>query len=269
MKVLITGAAGGLGRVFVNECIRRGFDVCGTDINEAGLLKVKKGIWSRFNKEILAYGCDITDDKSIDSLLEYLKENDFEADMLLNIAGLDNEGGFLQRPFDDIQKIINLNILGTLRITHKLLSRRNNSKKFYLINISSLAAEQPIPLKATYAASKRFILDFSRAISEELKSKQVNVLAVCPAGLVTTESVFKAIKGQGFFGTITTCNMEIVVKRTLDYSLKGKTKYIPGSFNKFTSFINHFLPIGITTKLLYKRWIKAQSTWLPQNIRGS
>lgn len=268
MNVLITGAAGGLGRAFINECIKRGYGICATDINEVGLSSIKKGVKNRYDKEILVCKCDITIDDSVNNLLDYLEDLNFSVDMLINVAGIDNEGGFLQRSFNDIQKIINLNILGTLRVTHKILSRKEILKRFYLINISSLAAEQPIPLKATYAASKRFLLDFSQAISEEFKSKQINVLVVCPAGLVTTENVMKAIKGQGFFGAITTCNIEIIVKRTLDYSLRGRTKYIPGTFNKITSFLNHFLPVNLITKLLHKRWAKAQSTWLTNNIRG-
>ncbi len=268
MNVLITGAAGGLGRAFINECIKRKYDICATDINEIGLNSIRQGVKNRYDTEILVYQCDITNDESINKLIDYLDDSGFTVDMLLNVAGLDNEGGFLQRPFTDIQNIINLNILGTLRITHRILSRKVINKKFYLINISSLAAEQPIPLKATYAASKRFLLDFSQAISEEFKSKKINVLAVCPAGLVTTESVIKAIKGQGFFGAITTCNMEIIVKKTIDYSLKGRRKYTPGLFNKITSFLNHFLPVNLITKLLFKRWTKAQSTWLTNSISG-
>jgi short-subunit dehydrogenase len=84
---------------------------------------------------------------------------------------------------------------------------------------------------------------------------------------VTNETVIKAIEGQGFFGALTTCRMEVIVKKTIKYVLKGKTKYIPGFFNKFTSLLNHFLPTGITTKILYKRWTKAQSQWLPENLR--
>jgi short-subunit dehydrogenase len=267
MKVLITGAAGGLGRVFVNECVKRGYDVCATDINHSGLLNIRKGVLSRFKKEILTYKCDITDDGSISELEDYLEKNGFEIEMLINVAGVDFEGGFLQRSFSEIKDIVSLNILGTLRITHRLLAKKDSSKRFYLINISSLAAEQPIPLKATYAASKRFLLDFSQALSTELKSKNVNVLAVCPAGLVTNETVIKAIEGQGFFGTLTTCRMEVIVNKTIKYALKGKTKYIPGFFNKFTSLLNHFLPTGVTTKILYKRWAKAQSQWLPENLR--
>jgi len=268
MKVLITGAAGGLGRAFVNECTKRNYQVCATDINTQGLKTMKEGIFNRYKKDILIHPCDLTKDDSVQSLLDYLTEQQFDADMLLNVAGIDYEGGFLDRSFSDIQNVINLNILGTLRVIHKILSSKKFSNRFYIVIISSLAAEQPIPLKATYAASKRFLLDFSRALGEELKSKNVNVLAVCPGGLTTTNEVMNAINGQGFFGAITTCNIEKVVTHSIDYVMKGKTKYIPGVFNKLISGLNYLLPVRFTTKYLYKRWAKAQSTWLTGSVKG-
>lgn len=262
MNVLITGAAGGLGRVFINECLKRNYDVCATDIDESGLKQIKDGMFFKHARSILTFPCDITNKSSLDRLMDYLMDNGFEVDMLLNVAGMDKEGGFLERNFSEIEKIIHLNVLGTLGVTHKVLSYKEISKPFYIINISSLAANQPIPLKATYAASKRFLLDFSRALSQELSSKKVKVLAVCPGGLATRDDVMKAIEGQGFFGAITTCNMEKVVSKSIDYVIKGKQIYVPGGVNKFSRFISYFIPVGTTTKILYKRWLKAQSTWL-------
>ena len=264
MRVLITGACGGLGRVFVNECLKRGYSVCAVDINESGLISLVEGTSYRYNQSILYYSCDLTDEKSIDNLIDYLNSNKFHVDMLLNVAGVDYEGGFIEREYNQVKKIIDLNILGTLCISHKiLLNRYNKNKKFFLVFVSSLAAEQPIPLKSAYAASKKFLLDFSTAISQELLIENVNVLSVCPGGLVTNDQVLKAIQGQGFFGHLTTCKMEIVVAQTLNKVIRGKTnKYIPGVFNHFLKVLNHLVPINIKMKILYKRWKKAQSTWL-------
>ncbi len=262
MKVLITGAAGGLGRAFVNECAKRGYEICAIDINESGLKNIKEGIKNRFSKDIVTFNCDITDDASIKSLGESLNELDFRPDMLLNVAGVDHEGGFTQREFNELNRIVELNISGTLRITHNVVSQKEKNKPLYIVFVSSLAAEQPIPLKATYAASKRFLLDFSYALGEELKEDNVKVLALCPGGLATKDDVIKAIEGQGFFGSVTTCNIEKVVTRTIDKVLKGRKKYVPGNFNKFTAILGSLIPINLTTKLLHKRWTKAQSTWL-------
>ena len=53
-------------------------------------------------------------------------------------------------------------------MTHALLRLRDTTEMFHIINVASLAAFYPMPYKATYAASKRFLLDFSLALGEEL-----------------------------------------------------------------------------------------------------
>jgi len=262
MNVLITGAAGGLGRAFVNECARRGYFIIATDVNKHGLSNIRQGIEYRFGKSILTYQCDITSQESIDILMKQLEDKEIGIDMLLNVAGLESEGNFKENSFENINKIIQLNILGTLRITHNVLSRRFDKRPLYIVNVSSLAAKQPIPLKATYAASKRFLLDFTYALAQEQKHDSVKVLALCSGGLATNVNVIQRIEAQGFFGTITTCRIEKTVHRTINKVLKGKTIYIPGIFNKFTTFLGYFIPVNIKTKILYKRWFNAQSTWL-------
>lgn len=262
MKVLITGAAGGLGRAFVTECIKRGFSVYATDINEDGLKQIKEGIKRRFNIEILIHQCDITNNDSITALINDIIARDYEIDMLLNVAGVDYEGGFLNREFNDLKKIIDINILGSMAMTHRVIKNRRQNTPFYLVFISSLASQQPIPLKATYAASKRFLLDFSRALAEELQEANINVLTVCPGGLATNTQVIEAILAQGFFGSITTCNIEKVVSKTITKSLKGKRIYIPGFFNRLTTILNRLIPASLTARILYKRWKHAQKMWL-------
>lgn len=262
MKVLVTGAAGGLGREFLAECVRRGFDVCATDVDPRGLETIRQGLFDRFKTEIDVFPCDITREASVEELVSHLEIQGFRPDMLLNVAGVDFEGGFLSRDFSEIGKIVEVNVLGSLRMTHRILSLRDPKAPFYLVFVSSLAAGQPIPLKATYAASKRFLLDFSRALGEELREEGVSVLSVCPGGMATTPKVVEAILAQGFFGAVTTCPVERIVSRTIRLTLKGKAVYVPGLFNRFTLFLNRFLPVAFTLRILHGRWKRAQERWL-------
>lgn len=270
MNVLVTGAAGGLGRAFLAECVRRGYGVCATDVDRRGLETIREGLRDRFKTEIRIFACDITRSESVEGLVSFLEAERFRPDMLLNVAGVDFEGGFLSRDFSEIGKIVEVNVLGSLRMTHRILSLRNPKAPFHLVFVSSLAAGQPIPLKATYAASKRFLLDFSRALGEELREEGVHVLSVCPGGMATTPKVVEAILAQGFFGAVTTCPVERIVSRTITKALKGKTVYVPGIFNRFTLFLNRFMPVEFTLRILHGRWKRAQERWLaPQPARNA
>ena len=167
MNVLITGAAGGLGRAMAVECGKRGYDLFLTDMDEAALRRVQIGFERRFGVAVAVKACDLTKPESVDELLAAFDENGLRFDMLLNIAGLDYEGAFLSREREAVCRIVSLNDAGTLRITHAVLERRREGKPFTAVFVSSLASLFPMPLKATYAASKRFLLDFATALRQE------------------------------------------------------------------------------------------------------
>jgi len=260
--VLITGAAGGLGRAFAVDCARRGYDLLLTDINASGLELLEKGLTSRYPVRVLTKPCDLTDDKDVDALFQYAGANNVRFEMLLNIAGVDFEGGFFERSTESILKIVRLNVEATLRITHKVLKHRIENKRFYLVFVSSLASFYPMPLKATYAASKSFLREFACALGQELKPLGVSVLTLCPGGLPTTPEALSGIAAQGFWGEVTTNRLEKVTRRTISRILKGYSIYIPGFINSAFRFAGAVVPKQLIARLLYARWNGAQEQWL-------
>lgn len=267
LTVLITGASGGLGRAFALECADRGFDLLLTDINAEGIERVKNGILRQYDVYVYTKPCDITKENEVDALINYAKDANIKLDMLLNVAGIDYEGGFTAQSFENITKILRVNIEGTLRMTFQALSIRRKTGKFYIVFVSSLASMYPMPLKATYAASKRFLFDFSLALAQELKSQNVKILTLCPGGMPTVPSCIEAIKAQGFWGEITTNALEKVARRTISKALRGRNVYFPGVINRLFSMAARIVPFWIITRLIYSRWQKAQAKWIAkQNI---
>ena len=263
MNVFITGASGGLGRAMANECGRRGYNMLLCDINEQGLKSIQRGLERQFGVTVTTAACDLTSESSVDALMQRLDSYQIRFDMLLNIAGVDFEGSFLGRDRRDISRIISLNNDATLRITHAVLSRRREGNPFYLLFTSSLASMYPMPLKATYAASKRFLLDIAVALGAELKNQNVNVLALCPGGLATTREAMEGIAAQGFWGTATTNPLERVSKQTID-RLEGRGGvFIPGALNRTLTFFGNLLPRSWVAAAIYHRWSKAQQQWNP------
>lgn len=262
MNVMITGASGGLGRVLATECAMRGYNLFLTDINRAGLLSLKQGLERQYKVCIAAKACDLTKSESVDELVSFIDLHGIRFDMLINVAGIDFEGGFLGQEREKITKIVALNNEAALRITHDILLRRRPGRQFVLIFVSSLASMYPMPLKATYAASKRFLLDFALALRQELKNQNATVLTLCPGGLVTTKEAMRGISAQGFWGNATTNSLEIVARKTINHALQGKSIYIPGLLNRTLSFLGKLLPRSWVASLIYLRWNKAQVKWL-------
>ncbi len=260
MMVLITGASGGLGRAMAVECAERGYSLFLTDLHESELAQIREGIRRRYDVEVFTRVCNLTDESQVTALFAYADQQGLRFDMLLNIAGIDFEGGFMDRDCQKTIGIVRLNIEATMRVTHEALARRADS--FYLVFVSSLASLYPIPLKATYAASKRFLLDFSLALGQELRGKNVHVLSLCPGGLATTEDAMNGIAAQGFWGNATTNRLEVVAHRTVSRVLAGRKMYIPGLVNRTFSMLGGIVPRTLIARLLYNRWLSAQEKWL-------
>lgn len=262
MNVLITGAAGGLGRAMAIECAKRKYNLFLTDINKTGLMQIKIGLKRQYDITVAIKDCDLSNRKSVDKLFAFIDHHNIHFDMLLNIAGIDFEGSFQNRERDKITKIIEVNNRAALLITHDILKRRKSNGHFYAVFVSSLASMFPMPLKATYAASKRFLYDFALALRQELKQENANILSLCPGGLITNEEAKAAIDAQGFWGDITTNHLEKVARKTLDRVLSGKDKYIPGGFNRFLAILGKIIPRRIIAYCVYSRWNCAQRKWL-------
>ena len=85
-----------------------------------------------------------------------------------------------------------------------------------------------MPVKATYAASKRFLLDFSLALRNELREQNATVTVLCPAGLPTTEGCIAAIESQGLMGQLTTEDIGKVAHQTVEAVIARPADRHPG-----------------------------------------
>ncbi|NLM36522.1 MAG: SDR family NAD(P)-dependent oxidoreductase [Firmicutes bacterium] len=252
--VCITGATGGLGRAFAVECAERGWDLVLTDLSAEALANLATALSVAYEVNVRSYPCDLTDNASREAMFEAFRQSNLTFWSLINVAGIDYEGPFKDRTLGQIRKVIRLNIEATLEVTRTILDLRDETKVFRLINVSSLASFYPMPVKAIYAASKRFLLDFSLALREELRPWGGTVTTLCPAGMPTTAEVINRINAQGLMGRITTKNVGFVVARTLDHALKGHSVYIPGLVNRLLRLLGGLIPPTLVAHLIGHRW---------------
>jgi len=257
-RYFISGATGGLGKAFAVECARRGWDLFLTDLDQAGLETLSEGLRRSYLIDVDYLPADLTDLPSRENLLSYVDSLGLAFRGLINVAGLDFEGEFLEISRPSLRTILRLNIESTLEITHYLLSRASSLIPFRVINVASLAAFYPMPIKATYAASKSFLLNFSLALREELRDQNATVTVLCPAGLPTKPTTIRSIKAQGAMGAITTENIGAVVNYTLDMALKGKAVVIPGFINRCLMTAGSLMPGTLLAHLIHKRWRSAK-----------
>ncbi len=257
--IFISGATGGLGKAFAIDCARRGWNIFLTDINQDAINDFSAMLRKMYRVEADGTQCDLTDVEQREQLFDQIDQKEMHFDGLINVAGVDFEGDFLHTNLQQIRTILQLNIESTLDITHFLLRRRRESTPFHIITVASLAAFYPMPIKATYAASKRFLLNFYLALREELRPLNAIVTVLCPAGLATKPETITSIVSQGWMGEITTKDIGYVTKRTINKALRVKAIYIPGMFNQILRSASAIIPPLGLAAIINKRWINARA----------
>ncbi len=255
---LITGATGGLGKAFAAECATRGWDLFLTDLGEASLGLLAGGLERTYGVDVATQAADLTNPASRNQLFERIHDERRRFRGLINVAGLDHEGLFTERRPEEITAILRLNVESTLITTHTALGFRDEAVTFRIINVSSLAAFFSMPVKATYAASKRFLLDFSLALRNELRDENVTVTALCPAGMPTNEACIAGIEAQGLMGQLTTENVGRVAYETVEAAMRGKAIVIPGFLNRFMRGAASLVPAADVAELIGTRWRAAR-----------
>jgi len=254
--VLITGALGGLGRALVHECGKRGFDLYLTDRAEDASAFVRE-IEEQYNIQVRYRPCELTSRDSRIEFIDALSDEGCHFFGLINVAGRDFEGAFLDQTREQLLYLLDLLIEAMVDLSHAVLEIREPNRRFMLINISSLAGYFPMPYKATYSAAKGFIRVFSRALRDEIKTFG-NVLVVMPAGLPTTDESLRKLAAQGLWGKLTVTDTQTVARKTIDYAIKEKATYVPGLLNRMLAKLGGIVPDHIIIGFVSKRWQAVQ-----------
>jgi short-subunit dehydrogenase len=250
--VLITGASGGLGREYTNQLLAQGFNLILVARNKERLDYFKDSLIINDKQIVLSFQCDVMKNEDVISLFNFIGNKGIKLHKIIHIAGLEVEGWFKETTHEDIIKIAQVNVVGSTNIIHRALDHKDDSLEILLM--SSLAGYFPMPMKAVYAASKRYLIDLTRTLNYELNDDNIYITAVCPAGMATKMEIIKKIRSQGFMGNLTTVDVNIVVRKSLQKLEKHKTIYIPGKMNVFIMLVSKLIPRKRLTKTLGKRW---------------
>jgi len=256
--VIITGGLGGLGSAFADECARRGNDLVLID-RHSNANQLSAYLHDRYPVNIRYFQCDLTNPEELQQLINLFQQEEFKFSSLINVVGREFEGEFLNRSIEEINYMVNLNLKVMLNLTYSVLKMRDPAQRFMLINIASMGGFFPMPYKAVYSSTKRFIINFSLALRKEI-SEFGNVTVVCPAGLPTNSESMKKIFLQGFWGKLTAQNTDFVVRRAVDKVQRNVPIYIPGFSNQLLVGLSHILPENWLAAYLSHRWSGKQKS---------
>lgn len=229
---LITGASSGIGEVLAKHFAQGGFDLVLVARSENKLETLAQKIRSETQAKVYVEPADLSRRGAAKKLATTLSKQGIAVDILVNCAGVLEHGSFVDLPGSSHQGLIDLNISGLTSMLSQFIPPMVERGKGRILNVASIAAFQPLPSLATYAASKAYVLSLSESLAEELKGTGVSITALCP-GITATNMLKNAqqkssgLKIPGFV----VGDVEDVAAQGYRACLEGDAICVPGAVN--------------------------------------
>lgn len=177
---LITGASSGIGKTFAEKLAAKNTNLIIVARSEDKLNTLAKQLQEQYNIQVNVIVKDLTQPSATQEVFDATQSQGLTVDLLINNAGFGDYGEFAQTDGDRQVQMVLLNNVALMDLTHKFLPQMRERRSGSIINVSSIAAFQPIPYLSVYAASKAFVRSFSEALWAENRQYGVRVLVVCP-----------------------------------------------------------------------------------------
>jgi short-subunit dehydrogenase len=247
---LITGASKGIGKEIANELAMKGYDLLLIARNSYELQMVKEEFEKKYALKVDYLVADLAESGSVDRIVHWVDEKQIDLRVLVNNAGYGLVGQFENYHFEENEKMMQVNMNSLVEMCQKFYPYLVGKGQAYVLNIASSTAYQAIPNLSLYAATKVFVLNFSRGLHHEWKNKGISVTVVSP-GATTTNFNDRANlqeKARKAAEKIT-MSPEVVAKLAVEGMFAKKIEVITGMVNKLGAFLAWVAPKAMSEKI--------------------
>ena len=186
---IVTGASSDIGKGIAKKFVEEGAKVVLIARNLEGLENARKEIGS--DDSTATMSCDLTDESQALQVVNQIMDTYGKIDILVNNAGAINDPiHFHEMQNSEIQKLINVNLLGVFNMTKAVLTKMADVKSGSIVNIGSISSERAIPRVhlAVYSATKAAIPMFTKSIAVEYARRNIRCNCVNP-GIINSGSI--------------------------------------------------------------------------------
>ena len=242
-RVLITGAARGLGRALAERAGERGAELVITDIQEDLLAETRDQLAAK-GYRCRAFTLDVTDLPAIQETRAQINKDLGPIDMLVNNAGVVFGGAFLEVPIERHILTYRVNVEGVMAMTHAFLPDIEESPGGHVTFIASASGFVGLPNGTTYASSKWAVIGFAESLRAELKHqrrKNVKVTTVCPTYIAT--GMFEGVEPPK---TTSMLDPQEISTKVIEAIERNKVWVLEPWIVKITPLLKHGLPTPVS-----------------------
>ena len=179
--VLITGGSRGIGKAMVYAFAKAGYNVM-LNFNRS------EGLANKIAEEldnVKVYGADVSDQESVNAMINYTREVFGSIDVLINNAGISCVGLFQDLSLDEWNRLMAVNLTGTYNTIKAVLPEMIARKSGNIINISSIWGITGGSMEVAYSASKAGVIGLTKALAKEVGPSNINVNCIAPGSIMT------------------------------------------------------------------------------------
>ncbi|MEQ8546309.1 MAG: SDR family NAD(P)-dependent oxidoreductase [Cyclobacteriaceae bacterium] len=239
---LITGATSGIGAELTSQIAASGINIVLVARKENDLIKHAASLQERYGVQTKTIAADLATSEGV----QKVKQINESIGLLVIAAGLEVNGAFEKNSLENELKVIQLNVVATMELTHHFSKAMTEKKKGGILLIGSMSGQMPNPYFANYAGTKAFVINFGASLFGELKPKGVDISVLSP-GL--TKTPMTADNGMDWSKTpMSAMDPSIVAEAGLN-GLGKKFLIVPGGKNKMMAWMAKHMPIEMQAKM--------------------
>jgi hypothetical protein len=241
---LITGASSGIGEALAHACARAGFNLVLVARSADTLRRLARQLTRDHGIKAWAAPTDLAQDGAAQQLAAKMHRARRPIDLLINNAGVLEHGSFVDMPAQRHRELIRLNVDALTDMLAAFVPPMVTRGHGRVLNVASIAAFQPVPSLATYAATKAYVLSLTESLAEELHGSGVTVTALCP-GITATAMLDKAAQADSSLGSLPLFlvgKADAVAEEGLQACLDGTVICVPGTLNRAVTVAGRATP---------------------------
>lgn len=258
---LVTGASDGIGLEICRELARRGHNVVLTARREDRLREVAAEVGSAFGVNTKLAPCDLAAPGAAHRLYESVCALGVEVDVLVNNAGLLHNGYFDEIDLAKQEEMLAVNVVALTALTHLFVRDMLDRGSGRILNVASTAAWVGIPQQGVYSASKAYVLSFTLALADELRSREgaVTATALCPS-FTATKMLDNPDQGPKLtVPQALVLQPDVVARDGVQACLRGDAVVTPGLSNRLGMGMIQMVPRRWATAAFGRAYRRGQS----------